>query len=514
MTVSSETFRWSYASTGGTTYPYTSKIIESSDLVVYAGGNLQVESTDYTVTGAGAVGGGNVVFTVAPSSGTSVLITRDGIEFTQETDYTENDAFPASSHEDALDKIVMLLQRVWDYVRRSIKVPITSSLTDLELPTPTASRIIGWNSTADGLANYTLTDASTLAVSDTGASLVQSTSSSHALSVLGMSNFFKSLIDDTSVSALRDSLQMTPYPIFNLKVVPSTLTSGLNVVANSSATFIDSANPVLIAIPGANGVNTLRTRSADYLSGNGLFVLADGANYWEKGSLASQVKDMWLYAIWDGTGIVFALGGYSGFGTVPTTTDPLRDDYFLLEYGSTYTRDANHFCVPVCRVRYTYATADTPDYTVASSGENAPFVQWAPKSDYTKTTALATTITVAGNIAEDGLVSFTLNQAGRYLLIGKGSISASSTNINGILRLKYGSATYASATAAAQGLMYDAVASQVVETSVFDVVSISNASNYNAVHLGASCSADGGNRQIYGNDTIFRGLSLTCVRLD
>jgi hypothetical protein len=156
MTISTQTFRFPYVSTGGTTYPYTNKILSQNDLKVYVADVLKTLTTDYTVSGVGTAAGGNVVFLVAPAVGVSVLITKDGVEFTQETDYVENDSFPAADHENALDKLTNIAQKIWDYTRRSVKVAITSALTDLEFPTPVANTYVGWNGTATGLENKTL----------------------------------------------------------------------------------------------------------------------------------------------------------------------------------------------------------------------------------------------------------------------------------------------------------------------------------------------------------------------
>ncbi|MFA5341571.1 MAG: hypothetical protein WC332_07325, partial [Clostridia bacterium] len=155
MTVSTEDFRWTYTSTGGVTYQYLNKILTQDDLTVYASSVLQTIGTDYTVDGVGDDAGGNVTFLAAPAAGTTILITKDGIAFTQDHDYTENDPFPAASHEDALDKQTNLAQKIWDYVRRSVKVAITSTLTDLELPSPSAGKYLGWNDTGTGLSNLT-----------------------------------------------------------------------------------------------------------------------------------------------------------------------------------------------------------------------------------------------------------------------------------------------------------------------------------------------------------------------
>ena len=117
MTVSTSTSFVSYAGNGSlTTFAYTFKIFQDSDLLVTLVNDTtgvettQVLTTDYTVSGAGSAGGGNVTFTTAPASGTTVKIRRV-LPVTQETDYVANDPFPAEAHEDALDKLTMLVQQ-------------------------------------------------------------------------------------------------------------------------------------------------------------------------------------------------------------------------------------------------------------------------------------------------------------------------------------------------------------------------------------------------------------------
>jgi hypothetical protein len=55
--------------------------------------------------------GGTCTFATAPANLSTVTMFRD-IPLTQETDYTNNDAFPAESHEDSLDKLTMLIQQL------------------------------------------------------------------------------------------------------------------------------------------------------------------------------------------------------------------------------------------------------------------------------------------------------------------------------------------------------------------------------------------------------------------
>jgi hypothetical protein len=78
MTISSTTTKVSYAGNGSTTvFAYTFKIFADADLEVIVRSATGTETTKsltthYTVSGAGADGGGNVTFGTAPVSGETV----------------------------------------------------------------------------------------------------------------------------------------------------------------------------------------------------------------------------------------------------------------------------------------------------------------------------------------------------------------------------------------------------------------------------------------------------------
>lgn len=132
MTISTTDSRISYNGNGVTTvfsFPY--RFLANGDLVVVevaADGTETVKTitTHYTITGAGDDAGGSVTMLVAPASGTRLVIYRD-TEVVQETDYTSGDAFPAESHERALDRLTMILQEKTPGAAgatRAIQIPI------------------------------------------------------------------------------------------------------------------------------------------------------------------------------------------------------------------------------------------------------------------------------------------------------------------------------------------------------------------------------------------------------
>lgn len=167
MSISSTTARVSYNGNGSTTaFSVSFYFLDDSHLlvtkyVVATGVTTTLAiNTDYTVTGAGNLAGGTVTTTSAPASGERIIITRD-VPLTQETDYIENDPFPAATHEQSLDKLTMITQQIDEQLDRAIKMPLTSSLTAVDMPdfADKANYIIRINSDEDGLEAVSATDA-------------------------------------------------------------------------------------------------------------------------------------------------------------------------------------------------------------------------------------------------------------------------------------------------------------------------------------------------------------------
>lgn len=156
--ISSETSRITYPGNASiTVFAYTFKIFDQDDILV----NLVVDSTSatttqtvtthYTVSGVGEESGGNITFITAPPSGTTVVLTRNQ-PLLQETDYTENDPFPAETHEDALDKCMAAVQMLSERLDRALTIPISSSITNPEvsLTAAKANYYLRANSTGTG----------------------------------------------------------------------------------------------------------------------------------------------------------------------------------------------------------------------------------------------------------------------------------------------------------------------------------------------------------------------------
>ncbi|MCX3183468.1 hypothetical protein ORT89_03060 [Escherichia coli] len=128
MTVSTEVDHNEYTGNGVTTsFPYTFRIFQKSDLVVQVvdlDENISVLAldTDYTVTGAGGYSGGNVILSKALANGYQISISRE-LPVTQETDLRNQGKFFAEVHEDAFDKLTMLIQQVRSWFSLALRKP-------------------------------------------------------------------------------------------------------------------------------------------------------------------------------------------------------------------------------------------------------------------------------------------------------------------------------------------------------------------------------------------------------
>ena len=167
MTVSTTSARVAYSGNGATTafatpYPF----FATSDLVVNlvsAAGvtTLQVETTNYAVTGGNGETG-TVTMVTAPASGTTLIITRS-VPYLQNSDYLANDSFPATVVESDFDRLTMQVQQVLSLTQSGPVLPITFTPgTDTQpiIPLPVAGKVLVGNSGATGWDNTAIADLS------------------------------------------------------------------------------------------------------------------------------------------------------------------------------------------------------------------------------------------------------------------------------------------------------------------------------------------------------------------
>lgn len=157
MTIASTQSKTIYAGNGSTTeFAVPFMFLSEDDIEVVLSTSdaefIQTISTDYQLTGAGEQMGGVCSMVEAPEAGQALVIRRNP-SLVQEVDYVENDAFPAATHEAALDKLTMICQALSERLDRTITFRVSSAVTGVQLPEPEAGRLLSWNEGGDNLTN-------------------------------------------------------------------------------------------------------------------------------------------------------------------------------------------------------------------------------------------------------------------------------------------------------------------------------------------------------------------------
>lgn len=172
-----------------TAFDFPFKIFNTSDILVYSivratgVATLKTITTHYTVSINSSSEGGTVTWLTAPASTEDSFIERV-IPYTQVAAIPVGGVFRESQVENQLDRLTMMAIQLEARLDRVFTLPSTASVDDidLELPTPEASKIIGYNADADGLSLYDNPEASATAAAASAAAAASSatTASGHA----------------------------------------------------------------------------------------------------------------------------------------------------------------------------------------------------------------------------------------------------------------------------------------------------------------------------------------------
>jgi len=239
MAVATTIIKNSYSGDGSqTTFAYAFKISADADLEVIirsAAGTETVKTltTHYTVTGAGAASGGNVVFTAGniPTATETVVIRRSTTQ-TQTLDLVENDPFTADSVEGAFDKNLSIAQELQEQIDRSIKISRTNTMTSTDFTTSAsdrASKILAFDTSGEisvtqELGTYKGTDATVTTEAYVQRDIIKSTTAGQ------LNNVYICVAD----AVVGDSLTDTDH--FELLVdAVSAATSATNAASSATA---------------------------------------------------------------------------------------------------------------------------------------------------------------------------------------------------------------------------------------------------------------------------------------
>lgn len=140
MTVSTTGSSAQFYPNGATThFPFRFRFFQNSDLKVFwqdLTGNIELLrlNSDYTVQGAGAEDGGAIDTTGVPLPNGTLVVSRVMVA-TQLTSFRNQGEFFAEIHEDAFDRLIMLVQQTIDSQARGLTIPPSDPLDiNLELP--------------------------------------------------------------------------------------------------------------------------------------------------------------------------------------------------------------------------------------------------------------------------------------------------------------------------------------------------------------------------------------------
>jgi len=135
MTLSTQTSKTSFAGNGvSASFPLPFPFLREADIkaLLRAGGTDTplLSGTHYTLEGAGQASGGTLTMLAPPATGQTLVIWR-APALVQEVDYVENSAFPAETHEAALDLLTMICQSLQEQVDRAVLYPVSAPAEDI-----------------------------------------------------------------------------------------------------------------------------------------------------------------------------------------------------------------------------------------------------------------------------------------------------------------------------------------------------------------------------------------------
>ncbi len=163
--------------------------------------------SDYTVSG-GNGSTGTVTATVAPPSTVKWVVIRETKQL-QETDYIENDAFPAETHENALDRLTAINQEQQEKLDKSVHLPsgFTGNFDTSLPPELTANSSLVINPSGTGFATGASSDEIANAQGHAGDAGDHATNAEAAKAATAQDLIDVGILRDATVAAEQAALQ-------------------------------------------------------------------------------------------------------------------------------------------------------------------------------------------------------------------------------------------------------------------------------------------------------------------
>lgn len=266
MTRASAVSRVDHTGTDATdTYSYSFPINLSSHLLVteevIATGvtTTYVETTDYTVSGAGDSGGGSITLTAGNLASTKKITIRRKVPITQGTDVRNQGQFYRAALEDEYDYRNDVDQQQQDEIDRSLKFDETVDPTavDTKIAGPlTASYMVRVNATADGLELANLVSGSNITLPAGLAFMAQTAAGTFTARTFTVGAGLTMTNGDGQSGNPLIELPLTPReqdtPDDTVYVTAGTITHQTDETAAAVATAADAASGVTFPVVTAN----------------------------------------------------------------------------------------------------------------------------------------------------------------------------------------------------------------------------------------------------------------------
>ncbi len=135
MTIATQTSKAAFSGNGvSAVFPLPFPFLRNADikvLLLHDGYETPLEQgTHYALSGAGSAAGGSLTLQVPPATGQTLVAYR-APDIVQEVDYVENSAFPAETHEAALDLLTMICQSLQEQIDRAVLYPVSTPEDDI-----------------------------------------------------------------------------------------------------------------------------------------------------------------------------------------------------------------------------------------------------------------------------------------------------------------------------------------------------------------------------------------------
>jgi Phage T7 tail fibre protein len=153
--ISTITQRIVYSGNGATVnFAVPFRYDDKSWIRAYLGGTLQTLDTHYTLTTAGQDNGGTLTFLTAPATGTDNVVIIRATPITNVEQLPSEGPFASITLERLMiDKLVMMVQDIYEILGRTLLFPVTETWRNITLPDPESGKLLSWNADLTAIIN-------------------------------------------------------------------------------------------------------------------------------------------------------------------------------------------------------------------------------------------------------------------------------------------------------------------------------------------------------------------------